>query len=228
MHTFQRYLLRASLVLLPFLAGTLPAVSGEAPQQWVKLDVPYVPTPPVTIAAMLEIASVGPNDILYDLGSGDGRIPITAVRDRGVKKAVGIELNPARIVDAKENARIVGVTDKVSFIEGDVFKVDFKAATVVTMYLFDNVNLRLRPRILDELKPGMRGVSHQFHMSSWTPDDKVMVQNKVPVYLWIVPAKVDGVWEEKSAIRRSSFTSVSHFSSSLARPRRGMRAVRSS
>jgi SAM-dependent methyltransferase len=160
---------------------------------WVKLDVPYVPTPPAVVDAMLKIANVGPDDIVYDLGSGDGRIPIAAVRQNNAKQAVGIELNPNRVAEAVATTRNLGLEGRVSFIQGDVFKTDFSAATVVTMYLLDNVNLRLRPRILDELKPGTRIVSHQFHMLDWTPDDTVLVDT-VPVHFWVVPAKLEGRW----------------------------------
>lgn len=166
-----------------------------APQgpAWVKLDLPYVPTPPVVVDTMLRIAGVGPDDVVFDLGSGDGRIPIAAVRQNNAAKAVGIELNPNRIAEAIANARTLGLEDRVRFIEGDVFKVDFSAASVVTMYLLDSVNLRLRPRILSELKPGTRIVSHQFHMYDWAPDETAFV-NTVPIYYWVVPAKIAGHW----------------------------------
>ncbi len=193
---------RTILILMLFaVAGPAIAATSAAPIQpgeteaWVKVDVPFVPTPPPVIDAMLKVAAVGPGDVLYDLGSGDGRTPIVAARDFGVKKAIGIELNPNRIKDANVAAQTTGVTDRVTFIEGDIFKVDFSDATFVTMYLFDQVNLRLRPRILNELKAGTRIVSHQFHMFDWPPDDKVMVQGKVPVYFWVVPAKVAGTWK---------------------------------
>jgi len=188
---------RRAVLALPFLAAA-PAFAAEAEKNWVKLDVPYVPTPPVVIEAMMKIAGVKPDDVLYDLGSGDGRIPIVAVRDHKVRKAVGIELNPARVAEAKINLENVGgLGGRVTFIEGDVFKVDFREASVVTMYLLPNVNLRLRPRILDELAPGTRIVSHQFHMFDWLPDDTVMGQEDVPVYFWVVPAKVEGKWRGK-------------------------------
>lgn len=193
-------------IVMTIVAGGAPAAAADAsdlakmrtpvaPQGpgWVKLDVPYVPTSPAVIEAMMKVANVGPDDIVYDLGSGDGRIPIAAVLQNKAKQAVGIELNPNRVADAVANAQKMGVQDRVTFIEGDVFKVDFHAATVVTMYLLDNVNLRLRPRILDELAPGTRIVSHQFHMSSWAPDQTVFV-NTVPIHFWVVPAKLGGRW----------------------------------
>jgi Ribosomal protein L11 methyltransferase (PrmA) len=191
--------------ILAFLiaAGLTTAVAAaEQPQtqpqaqnpSWIKLDVPFVRTPTAVIEAMLALAQVGRDDVVYDLGSGDGPIVIAAVRDRGAKRGVGIELNPMRITEATRNAATAGVTDRVAFIEGDIFTADFSAATVVTMYLWDNVNLRLRPRLLAELAPGTRVVSHQFHMFDWTPDGQEMVNGKVPIYFWVIPAQVQGVW----------------------------------
>lgn len=142
----------------------------------------------------MKMANVGPSDILYDLGSGDGRIAITAVQKHGAKKAVGIDLNPTRTAEALINAKRAGVTDRTTFITGDIFDQDFSEATVVTMYLFDHVNLRLRPRIFNELHPGTRIVSHQFHMFDWTPDQQTVVFEKVPVYFWVVPARAEGRW----------------------------------
>jgi SAM-dependent methyltransferase len=173
-----------------------PALSAEA-QPAVKLDVPYVPTPNAVLEAMMKMANVGPSDVVYDLGSGDGRIAITAVQKHGAKKAVGIDLNPTRTAEANVNARRAGVTDRTTFITGDIFDQDFSEATVVTMYLFDHVNLRLRPRIFSELHPGTRIVSHQFHMFDWTPDQQSVVFDNVPVYFWVVPARAEGRWTSK-------------------------------
>lgn len=160
----------------------------------VRLDVPYVPTPSFVVKAMLDLAKVRADDVVYDLGSGDGRIVIDAIQTRGVKRAVGVDLNPVQVADANVNAASAGVTDRATFVVGDVFKVDFTPATVVTMYLLPNVNLRLRPRLLDELRPGTRIVSHQFHMYDWPPDAQEKVLGEVPIYLWIVPEKVQGTW----------------------------------
>jgi SAM-dependent methyltransferase len=181
---------------LTWLLGWAAPVHGQpAPAaDWVKLDVPYVGTPPTVMNAMLDLAAVGPGDVVYDLGSGDGRIVIAAVRERGATRGVGIELNPRRVADAVANAQAAGVADRVSFVAGDIFTADFSAASVVTMYLLDNVNLRLRPRLLDDLNPGTRVVSHQFHMFDWTPDQQVTVLDNVPVRLWVVPAKAAGRW----------------------------------
>lgn len=185
------------LAVYPSSAAEPPRPADQPAQKWIKLDVPFVPTPRMTLDTMLDLAAIGPNDIVYDLGSGDGRIAIAAVQERGAKRAVGIDINPVRVEEATANAKAAGVSDRVTFIEGDVFKADFSAATVVTMYLLDYVNLKLRPRILDELKPGTRVVSHQFSMQQWEPDSKVVLQEIVPVYFWIVPAKVGGAWSGK-------------------------------
>ena len=158
-------------------------------------DVPYVPTPMKTVAKMLEMAKVKPSDVIYDLGSGDGRIVIAAVRDYGARKGVGVDINPVRIREGNDNARKANVTDKVKFVEGDVFEFDFSEATVLSMYLLTEVNLRLRPRILSILKPGTRVVSHDFDMAEWEPDDVASMDSFRHVYLWIVPAKVEGNWE---------------------------------
>lgn len=185
---------RANFIALAF-ALAIPTIGKAQTQSWIKLDVPYVGTPPAVVDAMLTLAGVGAEDTVYDLGSGDGRIIIAAVRDRGAKRGVGIELNPIRIEEATKNAKLAGVTNRVNFIEGDIFSADFSAATVVTMYLWDNVNLRLRPRLLNELAPGTRIVSHQFHMFDWPPDRQEVVGGKVPIYFWMIPAQVEGSWQ---------------------------------
>lgn len=197
-------------------SSLIVATSGATQaQSWIKLDVPYVGTPPAVVNAMLKLADVGPDDTVYDLGSGDGRIVISAIRDRGAKRGVGIELNPIRIAEAIENAKKAGVSDRAAFIEGDIFTADFSAASVVTMYLWDNVNLRLRPRLLSELAPGTRIVSHQFHMFDWAPDRQEALTGSVPVYFWIVPANVAGAWRGRigeidvAADLTQSFQSVS-------------------
>jgi len=180
------------LVAVVIMAGW-PAYGADS-QPAIKLDVPYVPTPSAVLDAMMKMANVGPNDVVYDLGSGDGRITITAVQKHGAKKGVGIDLNPTRTAEANANAKRAGVTDRVTFITGDIFDQNFSEATVVAMYLFDHVNLRLRPRIFNELHPGTRIVSHQFHMFDWTPDQQVTVLDKIPVYFWVVPARAEGRW----------------------------------
>ncbi len=154
------------------------------------LDVPYVPTPDAIVEEMFRLAEVDGDDILYDLGSGDGRIPIAAARQFGIR-AVGVELNPARIKEAKENALVAEVTDKVEFFEEDIFEFDFSEATVVIMYLFPEVNLKLRPKIL-QMKPGTRIISHKYTMGDWEPEQTKTVTGENgkehKLYLWRVPA----------------------------------------
>ena len=148
-------------------------------------DVGYVPSSPEVVNAMLTLAKVRADDIVYDLGSGDGRIVISAARDYGAR-GVGIDVTPRRIREAEENARLAGVQDQVEFIQGDIFVEDFSDATVVTMYLLDELNLRLRPRLLNELKPGTRIVSNTFKMGDWEPEAIQIVDDKF-IYLWTIP-----------------------------------------
>lgn len=176
------------LVFLAFHATISSAQTGP------RLDVPFVPTPQEVVDRMLEMAEVTPDDYLIDLGSGDGRIVITAVRDRNVKQALGIDLDPERIAEARDNARRAGLSRRAKFHQADVFKTDFSNATVLTMYLLQTVNERLRPTILKELAPGTRVVSHAFDMGEWRAD-KTDTVNGRDIYLWIVPARVAGRWQ---------------------------------
>ncbi len=157
------------------------------------LDVPYVPTDEKIIYAMLDLAQVTSEDVLYDLGCGDGRIVVAAALERNTR-GVGIDIDPMRITEAIEYAGHTGVEYLTRFFEGDLLEADFSDATVVTLYLLDLVNLELRPRLLDELRPGTRIISHAFDMGDWKPDQR---QNcgSINVYKWIVPAKVAGLWE---------------------------------
>jgi precorrin-6B methylase 2 len=167
---------------VPNLA-TVRAAAEEPP----KLDVPFVPTPQETVDRMLAMAKVGPNDYLIDLGSGDGRIPITAAKKFGIR-AMGVDLNPVRIAESNDNAKKEGVSDKVEFKQGDLFQQDISKATVLTMYLLPDVNMKLRPKIWSDLKPGTRIVSHAFSMGDWTPDaTSTGPDGRNTVYLWIVP-----------------------------------------
>lgn len=151
-------------------------------------DVVYVPTPTSVVDAMLELARVDGNDVLYDLGSGDGRIPIAAARRFGTR-GVGIDINPVRIREANANARAAGVTGLVDFRQEDLFEADFSEATVVTLYLLPTLNEKLRPRLLAELAPGTRIVSHAFDMGEeWPPEKTVRVDSSV-VHLWTVPER---------------------------------------
>ncbi len=159
----------------------------------VILDVPYVPTDEKIVHAMLDLAEVTSQDVLYDLGCGDGRIVVAAALERNTH-GVGIDIDPMRITEAIEYAGNTGVEYMVRFYEGDLLEVDFSAATVVTLYLLDLVNVQLRPRLLDELRPGTRIISHAFDMGDWKPDQR---QNcgSISIYKWVVPAKVAGTWE---------------------------------
>lgn len=187
----------------PFLASVLFLFSGAAVAQpslaeeeysRPLLDVPYVPTPEETVFRMLELADVQSDDYLIDLGSGDGRIVVAAARDWGVKRALGIDLDPERVTEANASAKTAGVDDRVSFEQGDLFDKDFSDVDVLTMYLLPMINLRLRPVILENLRPGTRVVSHAFDMGDWAPDKTITVNSR-HVYKWIVPARVNGQWE---------------------------------
>lgn len=154
------------------------------------LDVPYVPTPTKVVAKMLEMAKVDQNDLLYDLGSGDGRIVITAAQKYGAR-GVGYDLNPQRIQESNDNARRAGVTDRVRFTQQDLFEADLSGATVVTLYLLPDVNLKLRPKLLRELKAGTRVVSHNYPMGDWKEEEIVELEvdgEKHYIYSWIVPS----------------------------------------
>lgn len=160
----------------------------------VNLDVPYVPTPQPVVNRMLQMGQATANDIHYDLGSGDGRIVVTAARDFKVKKGVGVDIDPVRIREANANAKAAGVTDRVTFMQTDLFKFDFTEASILTLYLLPDVNLKLRPIILDKMKPGTRIVSHAFTMGDWRPDSQEVAEGEA-LYYWMVPAKVAGGWD---------------------------------
>lgn len=148
-------------------------------------DVIYVPTPQEVVEDMLRLADVKKGDVLYDLGSGDGRIPVTAARKYGVR-AIGIDIDADRIREANANATQRGVTKLVKFRQQNLFEANFAEATVVTLYLLPDLNLKLRPQLLAQLKPGTRVVSHQFDMGDWKPD-KTLETNGRTVYLWVIP-----------------------------------------
>ncbi len=160
-----------------------------------ELDVPYYTTEPEVVEGMMDMAGVGPSDYLIDLGSGDGRIVIAAAHRGAVGH--GVDLDPERISESEVNARKAGVTDRVMFLEEDLFDTDFSQATVVTMFLLGSVNLRLRPYLLSRLRPGTRVLSHTFDMVDWEPDMKEVIGIR-PVYLWVIPARVDGNWKWSS------------------------------
>lgn len=189
LRTFAFGALLSCLAVFPLQAQQ--ATTQETPD----LDVPYVPTPQEVVDKMLDMAQVTEGDYVIDLGSGDGRIAISAAK-RGAK-AMGIDLNPVRVQEAQENAKKAGVTDSVEFKQQNLFDTDFSKADVLTMYLLSGVNIKLRPVILKELQPGTRVVSHAFDMDEWEPDQVAKVDGRT-VYYWVVPAQVEGVWQVKN------------------------------
>lgn len=192
---------RIARLLLCLLLSSTTAQAQQA------ADVPYVPTPWNVVAAMLEIAQVGASDNLIDLGSGDGRIVIEAAKKHGTR-GQGIELNAGLVSDARREAKRQNVDGKVSFVQGNLFSFDISGATVLSMYLLPQINLQLRPRVLSELKPGTRVVSHDFDFGAWTPDlrREIAVPGKSygppvsQIYLWHVPAHVAGTWRWQLAV----------------------------
>ena len=176
----RRRTTRAAGLCLAFLA--FAAGAQTAPPA---LDVPYVPTPQPVVDAMLRLAKVKRGDVLYDLGSGDGRIVITAAKRYGVR-GTGVDIDPDRIREANANASKAGVAKLVRFVNEDLFKVDLRDASVVTLYLLPRINLQLRPKLLDELRPGTRVVSHGFDMGDWKPE-RVITIGTSTLYLWTVP-----------------------------------------
>jgi SAM-dependent methyltransferase len=170
----------ATGVMLPFsraLAQPIPILP--------RLDVPYVPTPQPVVDKMLELARVGKNDTLFDLGCGDGRIVVTAAKAHGAR-GTGIDLDPARIAEAKENAKKAGVSDRAQFRVGDLFKTDFSSATVVTLYLLPTINAKLRPQLWKQLKIGTRVVSHAFDMGAEWPAEKTADIDGRTIYYWTI------------------------------------------
>lgn len=167
---------------------SLDSLFGGAPA----LDVPYAETRHELIDAMLRMANVQSDERVIDLGTGDGRILIAAARDFGAN-GLGVDIDPALVDEAEENAREAGVSERTEFRAEDLFDTPIGDADVVTMFLLPEVNLRLRPRILSEMRPGARVVSHAFDMGDWQPDDEVRVGG-AHAYLWIVPARIDGDW----------------------------------
>lgn len=198
-HTQVRRRSAGFLPLLVALAAILVlALAGlKALAQERKPDVPFVPTPQPVVERMLDMASVGKNDVVYDLGCGDGRIVITAARERGAR-GVCIDLNPARIAEAKENAQKAGVADRVKFLVGDLFNADFSEASVVTLYLLPDVNRALRPQLWKQLKVGTRVVSHDFDMGAEWPPEKIERVGAKTLYYWTITP------ENKAAAARAA------------------------
>jgi SAM-dependent methyltransferase len=178
-----------STVYALLLAATL--TSAAMAQEEPRLDVIYVPTPQEIVKRMLDMADIRPGDVMIDFGCGDGRMVVEAAR-RGAR-GYGVDIDPARITEANENARKAGVADKVEFKVADLFKQDLSGADVMAMYLLPDINLRLRPDILGTMKPGARIVSHAFNMGDWEPDRHDTIAGK-DVFLWVVPARIAGTW----------------------------------
>ncbi len=189
---FRRWGLVLALVVLPALALAQSAKEEFRPEVGqAGKDVVWVPTPDFLVERMLQMAQVGPKDFVVDLGSGDGRTVIAAAK-KFHATSLGIEYNSDMVALSRSNAEKEGVAATAKFIEGDIFASDFSTATVVTMYLLPDLNLRLRPKLL-EMKPGTRLVSHQFTMGDWRPDE-VSHFDGAPAYFWVVPARVEGNW----------------------------------
>ncbi len=206
----QRLRMVVKAVLLP-LAMVTAIAAGHAAD--VRPSVPYVPTPQAVVDRMLAMGRVTAQDYLIDLGSGDGRIVVTAAKKFGTR-GFGVDLNPVRITEANDNARRNDVTDKVGFYQRDLFETDLSQATVITMYLLPRVNLALRPKLL-ELKPGTRLVSHDFDMGDWKADESLRMDaadkfsgagGDSDVYLWIVPARIAGAWRVQLPVSGKSQT----------------------
>ncbi len=172
------------------LAGAALAAAGCS-TPGVKLDAPYVSTPEEVVEEMLRLAKVGPSDVLYDLGCGDGRIVIRAAREHGAS-GVGIDIDPARIKEANAGARRAGVSERVRFAVQDLFKTDFSQASVVSVYLYPELNAKLKPKFLAELKPGSRVVSHEWVVGDWAPTDGAIVEvggRRHRIWLYVVPPR---------------------------------------
>jgi SAM-dependent methyltransferase len=205
----------SKISLIGLLAPAMLIFLSRVPAQQKEPEVPYVSTPEEVVAEMLRIADVGKDDVVYDLGCGDGRIVITAAKMYGCR-GVGIDIDPERIRESRENASKAGVSDKVQFIQMDFFEAEIRDASVVTLYLLSGVNLRLRPKLFRELSPGSRVVSHEFSMGKWEPDETSSVKAENyrdpylfnywdeqiggywrthKVYLWIIPGNVNGAWK---------------------------------
>lgn len=192
----RRLLILSALSLALVFAPTLlsgsshPQEPAQAQKPARTPDIHFVPTPPEVVQTMLKMANVKKSDVVYDLGCGDGRIVIAAAQQFGAR-GVGIDIDPQRIAEAKENARKAGVEKLVTFRTEDLFEANFKEATVVTLYLLERLNEKLRPKLMAELKPGTRIVSHAFGMGNWPPEKTEDVDGRM-VYMWTIPAKPAG------------------------------------
>ncbi len=180
-------MLALGLVAVLAAAPSVLASAQEAATATRRPDVIYVPTPEEVVDAMLQVAKVTKNDVVYDLGTGDGRIPVTAAKKYGAR-GVGIDIDPQRIKDANDNVQKSGVGDKVRIIQGDLFEANISEATVVTLYLLPSLNQKLMPKLMKELKPGTRIFSHAFDMGDWKPEKELDVDGR-KVYFWTIPKR---------------------------------------
>lgn len=176
---------RNLILFMAILLTATPAFAQDAPTSLRRPDVIFVPTPQEVVDAMLKLAKVTKDDVIYDLGSGDGRIPITAAKTYGAR-GIGIDIDPQRIREAEENLKTSGVGDRVRFLNQDLFETDISEATVVSLYLLPSLNLKLIPKLNRELKPGTRIVSHAFDMGSAKPIETLNVNGRT-VYFWTIP-----------------------------------------
>ena len=208
---------RLQILLVTLLATTLMSLPARA-QSFSDTDVPFVITPDNVTLEMLKLASVGPKDYVLDLGSGDGRIVILAARRFGAR-GLGVEIVPELVRQSNASARAAGVADRAAFREQDLFTTDLSAASVITMYLLPEVNLQLRPALLG-LKPGTRLVSHDWDMGDWQPDQTVTVaapdkpigrEKSSRLHLWVVPARVAGLWCGAAGLRSFSLELAQKF-----------------
>lgn len=185
-----------SAILIGLLSGCATQEAGTERYQPLMAqagkDVMWMPTTNNIVTEMLEAAQVTSTDVVYDLGAGDGKIPIEAAKRFGAR-AVGVEFNPDLAALARRNAQQAGVSDRVTIVTGDIFKEDFSHATVVTLYLLTQLNIKLKPTLLS-LKPGTRVVSNTFAMGAWEPDESIISNGEVSGFFWVVPAKVEGSW----------------------------------
>jgi len=189
----HRALLVPALGLL-LAAAVAVAVHAQTAAPQKAPDVPFVPTAETIVAKMLEMAKVTKTDHLIDLGSGDGRIVITAAKRYGAR-GMGVEIDPDLVQKARENAQAAGVADRATFVEGDIFEANIRDATVITMYLLPDVNMRLRPKLLSDLKPGTRIVSHNYDLGDWKPartETMLVGSTQHTVYFWVVPPRGAG------------------------------------
>jgi len=225
--------LRLAAAFAASLFGAAPAAAAQVGEQHSQADVPYYPTPPQVVEAMLKLADVGPKDYVIDLGSGDGRILIAAARSRGAR-GLGVEIDAVLVDTARDMARRAGVADRVKFIEENLFTTELDRATVLAMYLYPRVMAQLQPRLFAELRPGARIVSHEFAMEGWAPDaratvpvpDKPYGPPSSEVLLWIMPANAAGAWRWRLGDRDYDAELTQSFQVLQGRARAGGREAR--